>query len=203
MPKSILAALAAVLACLALSAPAAAAPGDAERLSLAHDLLGAIPLNDVFDKEIGPVGKMFGDIDRPEWAGLFKAAAHEEIEADLPQIEQVIGRLLFGDYTADELQAGVRLFNGPARGFLLQGMNAAATGQAWPATPPSVQAELQKIMRDPAGRRFLEKLAKADSASAGEKFGHELAPMILPGIFRRFGEKAELAERARRGSTTP
>jgi hypothetical protein len=196
MLKRFVAGLVISLALMAAPASAASVDRDALGLAITHELLGVLPLNTVFDKAVEPMGDMFSKVSRPEWTPLFKDAAHEELAAQMPQIEAMFAQRIFASFTVEELEAGANLLHGPAGEPLKSAMATASTGQPMPKPSPAVQREFEKAMRNPAGRGFVEKLAKLDR-DMGERFGRDIVPVVIPGMFRRFGEKAEAYERSR------
>lgn len=187
---------------LALSAaglPAYAQSPEAEMLGVrvAQTIFRAISFDELIAKELGSATDAFADIkSRPEWSRYLVEALQEEVREDLPLFERMFGQALARDMTLEELRAGAALLSDPG----LQAMiRAGASGGPEPAVRPS--AETERIAGTHAGRAFLAKMERLE-----EQLGpleDEFAVELIPGAFRRFADKAEAGEVARRRGQPP
>jgi hypothetical protein len=76
-------------------------------------------------------------------------------------------------------------------------MGAASRHQpAPPASNPPCGGDCMKAMASPAGRSFMTKFGDL-GAVMDKSFQSELIAIIAPGMFIRFGQKAQASERAR------
>jgi len=184
---------------LLLGAPAQAQTGEAEVLGVrvARTIFQAISFDKLIAKELGGTTDAFGDIkSRPEWNGYLVEAMQEEVRHDLPLFETMFGRVLAKDMTVEELRAGAALLADPA----LQAMiKQAAEGGPEPAGRPS--RETERLATTGPGRSFLAKLTKIEERL--EPLQDEFAVELVPGAFRRFADKAEAGEAARRRGQPP
>ncbi|NEX93884.1 hypothetical protein [Caulobacter sp. 17J65-9] len=195
-PLAGLAALTAVAA-LAAAAPAAArdAQTDALGTELIHTLLAPMDLKQVMIKGME---SEFGDLaknGRPEWPALMVEAANEEIDHDLPAIERLFGHALAENTSAAELREMNAFLTTEGGKALLVVIGDAAAER--PMTPLSKKAEkdVEKFMRTPAGVSFQSKMQRMEKLLA--PYAPDLAAELVPGLLRRFADKAEAAENAR------
>ena len=72
---------------------------------------------------------------------------------------------------------------------------ASAEGRPSPGMSPAGQRALAALDARPAGHSFLQKFGAMDALMSN--VGVEFAARILPGVFIRFGQKAQAAEAAR------
>lgn len=134
----------------------------------------------------------FDDLDiRPEWPQLMKDSITEEIEHDMPAIYRMFGKGFAKTMSVEEMQAGLIIFRDPA---LAEVIAAAAAGRPAPKTA-KVGKEATKASETRAGRSFLEKLSNIETMMDGLE--NDFAAELLPGIFRRFADKAEALEATR------
>ena len=184
---------------LLLGAPAHAQTAEAEVLGVqvARTIFQAISFDKLIAKEIGGTTDAFGAIkSRPEWNRYLVEAMQEEVRHDLPLFETMFGRALAKDMTVEELRAGATLLADPA----LQAMiKQAAEGGPEPADRPS--RETERLAATSAGRSFLTKLTRIEERL--EPLQDEFAVELVPGAFRRFADKAEAGEAARRQGQPP
>lgn len=195
--KHILAAIGMLL--LIASAPVAHAQS-ARHAQLSTQLMELMFEGPIFDRMIeamadGVRTSMSTDPHFPtEWVPLFQEAAAEEMARDRPRIVALMGADLGRNFTEAELEAGVKVMTSSGgRALFRAGVDGAATPQLTRAQ----ERELDAIYRTKAGRSFLEKLEKLQ-ANMFDSATREIVRELLPGIFRRFGEKAEAYEAARR-----
>lgn len=183
------------------AAQAATTASEADRLGIemAHILMEDVDYKAILSQNIGELDQTFGQIKgRPEWSQMFKDAFLEEIDQDRPAFDRIIG-LAFSDFfTLDELRAGVTFLRGPGGAALAQVVAQASTGKEAPKIPPEVEREIAKAAQTPAGRSFFEKFGQIGPVM--DKVQPDFVAAFLPGVFRRFGEKAEAGEAARQAA---
>jgi hypothetical protein len=178
-----------------LLAPAAQAQ-TAEQKALGAQVAGlifqAISFDDLITKEIqGDPDKLFGDVrSRPEWGRFLVEAMKEEVQHDLPALEQLFGDSLAKAMSLEELKAGVALLSEPT---MQQALKAYGAGGE-PAGEPSREAE--RLASSRAGRAFLARFEKIDDLIT--PLEDEFVAELLPGAFRRFADKVEAGEQARK-----
>lgn len=184
---------------LAASVALLAAPANAQTpeqrelgLQVAHLMFDALALDRLVTKELeGEADKMFADIpSRPEWGRLMVDAMREEVEHDLPAFERLFGDSLAGSLSVDELKAGVALMSEPSMRAALMAYSAGGE----PTAKPSREAE--RLASSRAGRAFLKKLETLDTLM--KPLEDEMLAELMPGAFRRFADKVEAGEIARK-----
>lgn len=195
--RSLLVAVAALMAAAAVGvSPAMARDSEADRLGreLSTIVFTAIDLRAAMiastEKELGSMTELKDG--RPEWPALFKESIVEEFDHDMPAIEAMLGKGFARYFTLDELRAGTVILADPA---LQQVMRDAAAGKPAPTKDPKLARETERLVGTPAGKRFLEKFGKIEGMLDG--MTQDLIVEVLPGMLRRFGEKAEALEAAR------
>lgn len=176
------------------AAPAVAAETEEARLGIEviHIVFEAIGFESTmlaeFTKEMkGSFGEVKG---RPEWEQLFRDAAAEEFAHDRTDIERLVGRKMAAGFTLAELRAGAAFLRTP-------GVAAALFDKSRPKDapmPPDLKKASDRLEKSADGRSFVLKLGRTEVFDASED---EVMAMLLPGLLRRFGEKAEAAEAAR------
>lgn len=184
--------------------PAWAQSDESRQLSreIVHKVLSAIPSDGLADSAAGGLNFLASDFpQRPEWKGFFAQALVEEFDADRPLIEQIVGDTIAQQVTAEELQAGIVMFRGAAGDDLARIVAATVRRQKAPPPGPELDAAYRQLRSDPAGRRFADKLGQMDKLLKGAT--GDVVVALIPGVMRRFGEKAEAGERARRGVSRP
>lgn len=186
---------------LAVSVPSQSLAGspDAVRVSqeMSHALLKAIPWDKLLDSQAGEFGKTFSDgMGRPEWTGYMLTAAREEFQAKNSMIEQSFASYLASQFSDEELISIEPMFLGEAGDYMSSIVANTATKKSVSPPSPAVMKTMQKLEKSGAARRFSEKFANLNYQ---KYFESEFIQLIVPGMFRRFGEKAEAAEIARRG----
>lgn len=204
----------AVASVLTLAAPASAQPAsgstpsveapaaseaDSLGIEMAHILMEDVDYKAILSQNINDLDQTFGQIKgRPEWSQMFKDAFLEEIDQDRPAFDRIIG-LAFADFfTLDELRAGVKFLRGPGGAKLAEVVALSSSGKTPPALPPEVEREVAKAAQTPAGRSFFEKFGQIGPVM--DKVQPDFVAAFLPGVFRRFGEKAGAAEAARQAA---
>ena len=182
-----LAALLALTAAPAL-AQGARAPGAPVQTQLAAKLL------DFIDYKAGVRARMTGSTlppelltVRPEWDGLWRQAMAEELDHDMPTIESMVGQALVKTFTDDEMKAGLQIVADPA----LKAIYLAAQSGANPPTVTVAKAT-DDLMNTPSGSSFVSKLQKIDDVMNPVQL--EVIATVMPGVMKRFGEKADAAE---------
>ncbi|MDQ0465183.1 hypothetical protein QO010_002967 [Caulobacter ginsengisoli] len=197
-------AIAAVLALGAAAAPqsaaaraAAVAPaGDtqAQANEIAEIMFGIIDLRALITQ--GFQEGMAGDdvfSFRPEWKGLLTEAAVEEFDHDRPVLIGIFGRMLSQNLTPEEIRVGLIMMRDPA---VQKDFADGAAGRPVDSKAPNYGREYRKAAATPAGASFIRKLDSMDTFSGATQ--KEMIIELLPGIMRRFGEKAEALEAGRR-----
>lgn len=126
---------------------------------------------------------------RPEWRPLLIEAMFEELEHDRPKIQLIFGRAIAKNMTEDELEAGRKFMSAAGTKRI---MYASAHDLPAPTLTRPERAEIERIAATPAGRGFMQKMEKVDTKS--DEALNAFVTELLPGVFRRFGEKAEALE---------
>jgi hypothetical protein len=181
--------------------PAWAQSEEGRQLSreIAHKVLSAVPADTLVQGASGGLGFLSRDFpQRPEWKGFFVDALTEEFDADRPVIEDILGDVVAKAVTVEELRAGVVMFRGAAGDNIAAIISATVRHEKPPAPGRELEDAYRKLAADPAGRGFTDKLEHVDKLIQSATSDVVLA--LLPGVMRRFGEKAEVAERARRAA---
>ena len=124
---------------------------------------------------------------RPEWEGQWKQAMGEELDHDMPTIESMVGQGLVKTFTDDEMKAGLQIVADPALKTIYL---AAQAGARAPAV--EVAKATDTLMNTPAGASFVAKLQKIDDVM--DPIQLEVMATVMPGVMKRFGEKADAAE---------
>jgi hypothetical protein len=184
--------------------PAWAQSDESRQLSreIAHKVLSAIPSEGLAESASGSLNFLATDFpQRPEWKGFFAQAMVEEFDADRPLIEQIVGDTIAQQVTVEELRAGIVMFRGAAGDDVARIIAATVRHQKAPPPGPEMDTAYRQLAADPAGRRFADKLGQVDKLLKGAT--SDVVVALIPGVMRRFGEKAEVAERARRGVSRP
>jgi len=204
--KRLLLPLAAALACTAAAPalaqaqkpaqarPAASTSGQPLQAQLAAKLL------DFIDYKAGVRARMTGSTlppellaVRPEWEGLWRQAMTEELDHDMPTIESMVGQALVKTFNDDEMKAGMQIVADPA----LKAIYLAAQSGS---NPPNVTVAkaTDDLMNTPSGSAFVAKLQKIDDVMAPVQV--EVMATVMPGVMKRFGEKADAAEVKKRSA---
>jgi hypothetical protein len=140
---------------------------------------------------------------RKDWPALFNEAAGEQIEQGLPEIELAAARRYARYFTPEELAAGSQFISSGVMDYMVAADRAAMTGAPKPTPSEAVKQAYAALMGAPAGRAFLDKFSRFSQTTGAKDFGPEFRGIILAGVLRRFGEKAEAAEKARRLRAAP
>lgn len=195
--KRLLLPLVAALA-LAASAPALAQASRGAGPPLQTQL--AAKLLDFIDYKAGVRARMTGSTlppelvaVRPEWEGLWKQAMAEELDHDMPTVESMVGQALVKTFTDDEMKAGLQIVADPA----LKAIYLAAQSGAQPPQVTVAKAT-DDLMNTPAGSSFVSKLQKIDDVMNPVQL--EVMATVMPGVMKRFGEKADAAEVRKRAA---
>jgi len=130
---------------------------------------------------------------RPEWGPLFVDAINEEVAADEPAMEGVFADVLAKHLSADELRAGLAIMSDTEMQKVIRA--AARHEPAPPTSNPPCGRACMKAIGSPAGTAFMDKFSKIDGL-LDANVTRDLAVLILPGVFIRFGEKAKAYEKA-------
>jgi hypothetical protein len=196
-------AVAALLAVAPLAAPApvaarvAAAPASdplADATEVSEIMFGVIDFRTLLTKSIKD--EMAGDPTfnlRPEWPGLLTEAVVEEFDHDRPALIGLFARQMVKNFTGEELRQGVIMMRDPEAQRLFA---AGAAGQTELGRTPKFGKEFTRAANTAAGTSFMTKLGRLDTMMGSME--NDFIVELLPGMLRRFGEKAEAAE-ARRG----
>lgn len=130
-----------------------------------------------------------------EWAPLMEEAAREEMSAIKPLVLQIMGNGMARYFSEAELEFGIAFYRSSAGRKIM----AASRANAKASLTAAEERELDRLYRSPAGRSFF---AKGDTIEqAFESVETEFVRTLLPGLMRRFGEKAEAFEAARRAAS--
>lgn len=167
---------------------------------LAGLILDYIPFEAEVMKGIKQEGNsMVANGGRREWIQMIGDAAVEEFAHDRPVIIGIFGQAFDDHFTLEELRTGLVLFKDPA---MQEYIKAGVEGREPAKLTPTRATE--KAANSAAGRSFLEKLDKLDTLLEGVQ--DDIIGELLPGMFRRFADKAEAfeaARKAKRGATAP
>ena len=180
--------------------PRAAAPAAAQderlepALRIARVILSAADFKSLLQKAMQQA--MTGsDADwmklRPEWSGFMSDAMAEELDARQGKLELLLARPFLDGFTVGELRAGAEFMESPGVAESLRA--SMATDDKVPPSP-AVKKALQRLAKNRDGVRFIEKFG---AMNAPDAIKTDFAIAFLPGVMRRFGEKAEAAEAAR------
>ena len=131
---------------------------------------------------------------RPEWEGQWKQAMGEELDHDMPTIESMVGQGLVKTFTDDVMKAGLRIDADPA----LKAIYLAAQAGARAPAGVEVSKATDTLMNTPAGASFVSKLQKIDDVM--DPIQLEVMATVMPGVMKRFGEKADAAEVSKRAA---
>ena len=185
-------------ALLLLAAPAAVEAQTADRRQeLATEFIRTMFEGGVFQqamaRELPAITAGFAETPgfRPEWKSLFEQAFLEELDHDLPKLHALFGRSLAAAMSQAELEAGLALLKTSGGQAMLR---PSATGDR-PTLTPAQERELQRALRSAEARRFASKLSGVEIGGDADKAA--LMTELLPGVLRRFGEKAEALEARR------
>lgn len=183
---------------LAASAPALAQGSRAAATPLQAQL--AAKLLDFIDYKNGVRARMTGSnlppelvAVRPEWEGLWKQAMSEELDHDMPTIESMVGQALVKTFTDDEMKAGLQIVSDPGLKAIYL---AAQTGTQPPQV--TVAKATDDLMNTPNGSSFVSKLQKIDTVMDPVQI--EVMATVMPGVMKRFGEKADADEVRKRAA---
>jgi len=186
----------AALAALAASPALAQAP----RASTPLQTQLAAKLLDFIDYKAGVRSRMSGSTlppeilaVRPDWDGMWKQAMGEELDHDMPVIESMVGQGLVKTFTDDEMKVGLQIVSDPA----LKAVYLAAQNGVRPPDVTVAKAT-DDLMNTPSGSSFVTKLQKIDDVMAPIQL--EVMATVMPGVMKRFGEKADAAEVSKRAA---
>lgn len=164
---------------------------------LAHDILKRLDMASLVAKGMGQSDLATSAKYRPEWPELFRQALVEEVQASGPVLEDIIGAHFAAGFTQAELKAGVGAFEGPGSEEIGALIAAGAAGQPLPTLSQKTQRALAAVVATPDGHSFFDKFAHVDQML--KTADDEIVVRLLPGVFIRFGQKAQAAEAARAG----
>jgi hypothetical protein len=189
--------LAAALA-LAIAAPALAQAPRAATTPLQTQL--AAKLLDFIDYKASVRARMTGSTlppqlvaARPEWDGIWRQAMAEELDHDMPTVESMVGQALVKTFTDDEMKAGLQIVSDPAlKAIYLAAQNGGQPPQV------TVAKATDDLMNTPSGSSFVSKLQKIDAVMDPVQI--EVMATVMPGVLKRFGEKADAAEVQKRAA---
>jgi hypothetical protein len=191
-----------LLSLAAAAALAAATPALAQAQRAATPLQAqlAAKLLDFIDYKAGVRARMTGSTlppqllaIRPEWEGLWRQAMTEELDHDMPTIESMVGQALVNTFTDDEMKAGLQIVADPAlKAIYLAAQNGAQPPQV------TVAKATDDLMNTPTGSSFVAKLQKIDDVMDPVQL--QVMATVMPGVMKRFGEKADSAEVQKRAA---
>lgn len=194
MPRSLAVAVGALFLLTSGSASGQSPEAEAAGAELARTIFRAISFEAIIAKEIAADGNPFADIkSRPEWTGYLVDALKEEIHHDLPAFEIHFGRALAKDMSLAELKVGVQILSDPVMQAM---MKAGSEGDDEAEVEGEPSRQVQRALSSREGASFLEKLEKIDQHL--EPLQDEFAADLLPGTLRRFADKIDAGEAARR-----
>jgi hypothetical protein len=122
------------------------------------------------------------------------------MEHDRPQIDRLIAARIGPEFTLGELRIGVAAMDTPASMTFFKAIAAAKeAGKPSPDPSPEAVKTFQRLIKDKDGRSFLDKLTKFNSGMMKD-LEQPMAVEMVPGLLRRFGEKAEAAEARRKAA---
>jgi cytochrome c5 len=130
---------------------------------------------------------------RPDWTPMFKTAMDEELDRDMPVIESMLASGLRKTFSDDEMKAGLQIVSDKSLKAIYM---AAQNGAPEPAVEVSKTTE--DLLATPAGQSFAAKLQTINTVLDPVQI--EVMATVMPGVMRRFGEKAEAAEVAKRAA---
>jgi hypothetical protein len=194
--KFMVAALTLVLAGAAAPAAWAAddkAQGEKVAIDVAIAMYGPAYKRMLHDALVPPLTDGMSGVMRPEWRGYVAEAVDEELDADASAVCAILGRGLAMTATPDELAAGLVAVRDPAIQTVLKGV-AEKKPQGDQKIAPS--AETQAALTSPAGRGFAQKVF-GNIAKVVDPVREDLLRAVMPGVFRRLGQKASADERRR------
>jgi hypothetical protein len=131
---------------------------------------------------------------RPDWTPLFKTAMTEELDRDMPVIESMLASGLRKTFSDDEMKAGLQIVSDKS----LKAIYLAAQNGA-PEPAVEVSKSTEDVLATPAGQSFATKLQTINTVLDPVQI--EVMATVMPGVMRRFGEKAEAAEVAKRAAS--
>jgi hypothetical protein len=131
---------------------------------------------------------------RPDWDPIFRQALADELDHDMPVIESMIGVALGKTFSVNEMQAGLKIVADPG----LKAIYTAAQNHAPEPPGAAVSKETDALMDTPAGGSFVKKLQTISDVMDPVQI--EVMATLMPGVFKRFGEKAEAAEVTKRAA---
>jgi len=131
---------------------------------------------------------------RPDWETLWRQAMAEELDHDMPTIESMVGQALVKTFTDDEMKAGLQIVGDPG----LKAIYLAAQNGAQPPQGATVTKATDDLMNTPNGSSFVGKLQKIDAVMDPVQL--EVMATVMPGVMKRFGEKADAAEVQKRAA---
>lgn len=172
------------------------AEADALGVRIAHLIFTALDLKTLFAKEM----QSSGDLDtfakfRPNWPRFMAEAAAEEVAQKLPQIEGLMGRVMASYFTVEEMRAGVAILSDPGMvGFIQKAM----ADDSFKLDTRALTPATRKAMSSAAGQRFSDKFSRIDEPL--ESIDGEVAVLIIPGFMRRFADKVDAEEAARKAT---
>jgi cytochrome c5 len=130
---------------------------------------------------------------RPDWTPMFKTAMDEELDRDMPVIESMLASGLRKTFTDDEMKAGIQIVSDKG----LKAIYMAAQNSA-PEPAVEVAKATEDLLATPAGQSFATKLQTINTVLDPVQI--EVMATVMPGVMRRFGEKAEAAEVQKRAA---
>ncbi|MDB5431134.1 MAG: hypothetical protein JWP35_2250 [Caulobacter sp.] len=136
------------------------------------------------------------------WTRLFGDAAWEEFLEDRPLFEDILSRYMAQRFTLGELRAATALceegFLSELRPALVANMSNLDSDLV---LSPKARKALDKFNKSSDGRSFIAKLRGIAKDESFQPVSLELIAVWVPGAARRWGEKTQAAEAARRAAS--
>jgi hypothetical protein len=200
MMRRLILPLAAALACATAAPALAQPPRAAAAASTPVQAQLAAKLLDFIDYKASVRARMTGSnlppelvAVRPEWESLWKQAMADELDHDMPTIESMVGQALVKTFSSDEMKVGLQIVSDPG----LKAIYLAAQNSAKPPAVTVAKAT-DDLMNTPTGASFVAKLQKIDEVMSAVQI--EVMATVMPGVMKRFGEKADAAEAQKRAA---
>ncbi len=183
-----------LIVALSCHLPARAEQADARGLgrTLAEDMMSGKAretLNNQIAKGLRTTWQSFAQF-RPDWPGFLETAMSEELEKTGPIVVDLYGKVFATHFSVGEMEAGIRMFGGPARADWQQYLSDQLEGRQ-PVATKELEKSVGATMKTSDGRNFLMKLGQL--GVLGQNVGHDYVVRIFPAVMIRFGQLAEAA----------
>ncbi len=168
-------------------AASASAEAESLRVQIAHLLFSAMDMKALLTQEMQTGGELadFAKV-RPNWPRFMAEAAAEEMDVKMPQIEALVGHAMARYFTVEEMRAGVVIMgDAEMQGYIRRRSADDSESLNMKALAPATR----KTMNSGSGMAFLRKFGNIDVVL--DPITGELGAIIIPGVFRRFADKAD------------